>query len=234
MSNRKRIASIAFTGAAAAAGLGMHVGAAAAASTWKTTPASGTISGTNQNTATLQVTTAAGPVPFKCKAADASFSATLSGSGKTYTKGTLTPLGKIKKANFGHDATALSCSFDGLGITANLKTGTSANVSGSSYNSTTNVAKGKITGISASVNNKAGAGWPASEGCHLVVTGSLPGSIKNASNRFVVDPGHTSGLNVTSVGTTKATSCLGLLKAGDKGWFAASYSTSPALTVTAG
>jgi hypothetical protein len=234
VSNRKRIASIAFTGVAAAAA-GMNAAPAAAATgSWHVSPPNSThFSGTNLNTATFQFYQSDElAVPFKCKARDASVSGQVSVNGNQ--------LFTISEADFGRGATALSCSIDELGFTVGITRGAAPwVVKGSSYNAATDVAKLAIANVSLSINNKASAGWPASEGCHVVVTNigtgsALPGSFKNASHRFAIDTSHRSALRVTSVGTTKATSCLGILKTGDKAWFSASYSTSPALTVTAG
>jgi hypothetical protein len=231
VSNRKRIASIAFTGAAAAAAVGMNLTpAAAAAGTWKTSPGNGTtFTGHNVNSATLS----ADQVAFTCKPGAASTTGQVSGSGKPYSPPTATQLGTITTANFGVGNN--NCQLFGSPLSAFTTGVNSYQLNGKTYHSSTGVTSGSLTGISARINTKS----TDAISCHLTVTnigtGSpLPGSFNNASHEFHINPGNTTkALRIKSV-SGSTTFCTNIFHPGDPAAFSATYSTNPALTVTAG
>jgi hypothetical protein len=235
VSNRKRIASIAFTGAAAAAAVGMNMGpAAAAAGTWTTSPATGGFTGQNINTATLS----ANGIAFTCAPGAASTAGQVSGNGKAYSPPAPTQLGTISQANFG--VTNSNCKLLGQAISAQFTTGAPPyDVNGKTYHASTGVTSGSLTNISARINTKS----TDSINCHLTVTGSLPGSIHNGpysrsgtnygSHVFAINPGNTAKtLKIKSV-SGSTTFCTSLFHPGDAAAFSAIYSTNPPLTVTA-
>lgn len=231
MSNRKRIASIAFTGAATAAAVGMNINpAAAAAGTWHLSPANGTtFTGHNVASATLS----ADGVAFKCAPGAASTSGQVSGTGKPYSPPTATQLGTITKANFGVGNN--SCRLFGSPLSAFMTGVSSYHVNGKTFNSATGVTSGSLTNISAHINTKS----TDAISCHITVTnigtGSpLPGSLHNASHQFLINPGNTAkALRIKSV-TGSTTFCTSIFHPGDAAAFSAAYSTNPPLTVTAG
>jgi hypothetical protein len=237
---------MAFTGAAAAAAVGLHVAPAAAASgTWHITggTSKGSFTGFNLNTATLN----ANNVSLTCKPGAASATGQVSGNGATYSKGVPAQLGTLAPVNFG--TTNSSCGLGSLAISAHVTTGAAAyQVWGKSYNATTGVTTGSIRNISASIHNK-GPNWGSLK-CSMQVTnigtGSpLPGSFHNgayqygskststASHVLVVNP-PVSGKHASALRIKAVSGCLGAFAAGEPAWFAAAYNTSPALTVSAG
>jgi hypothetical protein len=221
---------MAFTGAAAAAAVGLHVAPAAAASgTWHITggTSKGSFTGFNLNTATLN----ANNVSLTCKPGAASATGQVSGNGATYSKGVPAQLGTLAPVNFG--TTNSSCGLGSLAISAHVTTG---------------VTTGSIRNISASIHNK-GPNWGSLK-CSMQVTnigtGSpLPGSFHNgayqygskststASHVLVVNP-PVSGKHASALRIKAVSGCLGAFAAGEPAWFAAAYNTSPALTVSAG
>lgn len=211
---RSKVASVAFTGAAAAATVGFATqpAAAAPASTWHITPG-GSFTGTNVGNPVLVDTTTG--VSLTCTTAAAA--GNLSGNGKT---GASVKLGAINTATFGTSANP--CSFLGINFTATLNKATT--LSGSHYaggvtnghigNKTANNISATLTGLNVS--------------CHAVIVGStLPGSWVNASNALNINPGHAATLKVKSV-----TGCLGAMHSGDNAFFAAKYHANPAQTIT--
>lgn len=218
MSNRKKIASVAFTGAAVAAMAGMHAATALATSgTWHISPTAdqGAYGATNTSAAATLHT---GTATLTCSVGTATASGSLSGNGRT---GTPVKLGTIAAANFG--TLAQSCAVDGIGFSAHLNK--PVNLSGVSYNAATGVTTGRITGsISATLTGSIST-------CKATVKGtSISGTFTNSTHVLNINPNHKSTLSITSAGgktSAGATACLGTLKVGNKAYFAAKYQVNP-------
>jgi len=207
----KKVASIAFTGAAAVVAAGVAAGPAHAATTYhiKNNGAGyhGKIKGKNTTAGKLvsksgaTLNCAAG----KLTASGSAPKSTVSGTGLV-TVGTLTKI------------TTKSCSIGGIPFTATLNK--AATVGISTANATS--AKGKITGVSAKL-----VCGSASSG-HAKITGSLPGSYINASHKLVADKAKAYDLTVAS-----ATGC-GTLKAGKTAYLSgtATISSPTKLTIS--
>lgn len=211
---RSKVASVAFTGAAAAATVGFATqpAAAAPASTWHITPG-GAFTATNSGTPVLVDTTTG--ASLTCTTAGAA--GNLSGDGRT---GASVQLGTINTATFGTSANP--CSLLGINFTAKLNNATT--LSGSSY--ANGVTKGHIGNGTTSNINATVTGLNVS--CHAVIVGSkLPGSFINSTNTLNINPGHAATLTVKSV-----SGCLGAMNPGDKAYFAAKYKPNPAQTIT--
>jgi hypothetical protein len=209
MSKAKKVASIAFTGAAAAVATTVNAAPALAAGNWTVAPG-GPYTATNVTPAILN----ANGISLTCSVGAASASGSLPPS----ATGTPTQLGTIAKADFGKNGGV--CSLVGFGLTVSANLTSTAQLWGNAYDSGTGVTQGSIRNISASINGTNGFA------CHMKVTGQLPGSYRNESNRLVVNPGQSLGLTVQSV-----TGCIGV-QAGDPAWFSANYSVTPAQTIT--
>jgi hypothetical protein len=217
MSKGKKIASIAFTGAAAVTVVGLRVAPAnAATSSWKITPGNSAFTGVNTTNAILN----AGGISLACAAGNAKATGAASGNGKT---GVPKQLAKINTATF------TSCSLLGFKVDAKLEK--AIGLTAKSKTTTSGVTKGHIgTGsvttnaISASIT---GVGTFA---CKMTVSGtSIAASYHNTGNTLDVNPGHAATLKIKAV-----TGCSGLFTAGETAFFAANYKTTPALTVTGG
>lgn len=213
MSKRRKVASIAFTGAAAAAATGMGATHAMAASGWTITPGNGPFTGVNNSPATLS---AAG-IPLTCAVGTATAAGSVSGDGAP--AGVPTQLATINSATFGTSASP--CSVFGQGVTAKLTHNVGV-IAGAATDSTGVTAGHLGNTISASINGVNGFA------CHMTVTGtSVPGAFHNASNALAIGPG--GDLTITTV-----SGCLGLFTSGEPAGFTAKYTTSPALTVNGG
>ena len=207
LSTGRKVASIAFTGAAAAATVGYGMAPALAATKhWHihngTANYHGVVKGNNKGTTKLVDTTHA--VTLTCKKASVSGSVPKS----SVVAGTSTKLGPLKKANFN------SCSF--VGVTFKAKLNKAAGIFAHSYAG--GVTHGNIKSISAELS---GVNLPA---CKAKVTGTLPAVFKNASHTFVVDSKAVAALTIKS-----ATAQCPVIKAGDKAYFQGTFPvTTPA------
>jgi hypothetical protein len=217
MSKRKKIASVAFTGAAAATAVGMGVTPAlAAGGTWNIdnggTGYTGPVAGSNSTNATLN----ANGTQLTCKPGTASATGSV---GKSTVSSTPAHLGDIPSANFG---VGTACSYAGLfHFTAALTK--TAGLYGSSYNAATGVTTGQIRDISAKLTGVSGTT------CSATVTGAaLQAQYNNTTHGLTIDPAGSSPLTVT----LGAAGCPGLLTNGEKAGFNATYIFSPPITVT--
>lgn len=221
MSKRKKIASIAFTGAAAAAVVGMQVGTAAAATSWKINEPNGTaFTGTNTAPATLD----AGGINLVCPDGTAKAAGSTSGNGKTTVPA---QLATIKTATFG--TTAAPCSLLGFGVTASLNK--SIGLTGTAATTAAGVTAGKM-GAGSVTKNAISATVKGVNGfnCTMVVSGtSIPGSFHNTGNALSVNPKSAATLKIKSV-----TGCSSLFATGETAFFKAKYATSPKLTISGG
>lgn len=212
LSTGRKVASIAFTGAAAAATVGYGLTPALAATPhWVvkngTAKYHGAVKGNNKGNTKLVDTTHA--VTLTCKKASVSGSVPKSSVVAT----TSTKLGPLKKANF------TSCSF--LGVTFKAKLNKAAGIFAHSYAG--GVTHGHIKSISAEISGV------NITGCKAKVTGTLPAVFKNASHTFVVDSKAAASLTIKS-----ATTACPVIKAGDKAYFQGTFpvTTPKALTVS--
>jgi hypothetical protein len=208
----RKVASIAFAGAAATGALGMAAGPALAVSgVWHIKAAGagykGAVKGKNKGTTKLVDTTHA--VTLTCTAANVSGSVPHSTVTAT---GSSTKIGQLKAANFSH------CSF--LGVTFKAKLNATANIWAKSYNATTKVAHGHIKAINAELS---GVG----NSCKATVTGPLFDNYKNASHEFVVDPTASATLTIHS-----PTAGCPIIKNGDKAYFQGTFPTSTPKSLT--
>jgi hypothetical protein len=217
MSRTKKVASVAFVGAAAVAATGATAGPAfAAPSDWTVTP-DGPYTAVNVTPAILN----ANGISLTCPVG----TATASGSLVSTATGVPAQIGTIATAEFG---TADSpCSLFGFGTVATLKKATQ--LSGSSFTDPVTqgrVGNGTTSAISASINGVGGFQ------CHMEIRGAtLPGSYDNGAGVLNVNSGHAPNLTIASI-PNPATSCLGLFSAGMPAWFAAEYEVSTHPTVT--
>jgi hypothetical protein len=169
MRKGKKVASLAFTGAAAAAAMGMHATHALAASdTWhvqapKGTAYNGAFAGKANSKGTSLVDTSAPEFPLKCT------SATAAGTLDSTATGATAQIGTINSGNF------TACKFDGITFTAKLTS--KANLVASGYNGT--VTTGKITDVHAALTGNSGK-------CTATVTGSVSASYINSTHQLVV------------------------------------------------
>ncbi len=211
MSNSKKIASIAFTGAAAATMVGLNVAPAfATGGTWTITPHGNFKSASNSTT---KATLHAGTATLTCN------SKTAFASGNLVSKVTGTPaqLGTISKATFG-STTSTRCTLAGT-LKFNAKLNHAAKLFGSTYAS--GVTKGQLRSISASIHGDSGFA------CAATVKGKLPGSFNNTTHLLTIDKSKKSSLSITAV-----TGCAGQLKVGQKAYFTATYNTGTLKNVT--
>lgn len=203
MSNRKKVASVAFTGTAALAAVGFTAGQAHAAGVSKVTVTpGGQYAAAASGSPTLGDTTTNNTLT--CKSAVASGSLTGDAAGAT--------VGSVATATFSN------CSVLTLPFTAHLN---KAATLVATSPTTGGITKGELTGISATIS---GAGGFA---CKATVTGSLPGSYNN-SGTLTIDASKAADLTVQT-----ATSCAGAINPGDKAYFNATYAVSPVQTISA-
>lgn len=220
MNNKtKKVASVAFTGAAAATMAGVYAGPAlAAGGTWSvkngTTPYTGAYSGTATATGTKLVDTTHA-VSLNCKSAFAS------GSIPAATGPTSKPVGTVAAASFFH------CSVLGVAFKAHLNHATSLFVSGSTKSGVTPGYIGNKTSttkaISATISGSGNT-------CHATITGTnVPATYHNASHELIVNAGHAATLTIHS-----PTAACPIIKNGDAAYFTANYkvNTPTALNIT--
>jgi hypothetical protein len=211
VSNSRKIASIAFTGAAAATMVGLNVAPAfATGGTWTVTPHGKFTSASNSKT---KATLHAGTATLTCN------SKTAFASGSLRSKSTVTPahLGTISKATFGSTA-ATRCTLAGT-LKFSAKLAKAAQLYGSTY--TAGVTKGQLRSISATITGQSGFA------CAATVKGKLPASFNNTTHLLTIDASKKSSLSIT-----KVTGCAGQLKVGQKAYFTATYNTGTLKNVT--
>jgi hypothetical protein len=212
MSTGRKVASIAFTGAAAAATVGYGLTPALAATTWHikngTVGYHGKVEGANKGTTKLVDKTHA--VTLTCKKASVSGSVPKSSVAAT---GSSTQLGTLKVANFA------SCSF--LGVTFTAKLNKAGKIFAHSYAS--GVTHGFIREVSAELSGV------NITGCKAKVTGKLPMIFRNDGHAFVVDSKGAADLKIAS-----ATTACPEIAAGDKAYFKGTFPVKKpsALTVS--
>jgi hypothetical protein len=205
---KRRVASIAFTGAAVVAtGAMMNVPGAHAAADLKVTPG-GKITGTAGATSLKDVTKA---VTLKCKSATA--------AGSISKKTGIAPpakFGTLSKGTFGKSTNACSGPL-GLAFSAKLS---AATMNVTAFNATTGVTTGTLTGIKATLHG-------VSISCTAPITGSQPFSYVNGTHALHVLGSATKD----SLTTGKVTGCLGVIASKDKNYFNGTYTVTPAQTV---
>jgi hypothetical protein len=214
MASKRKIASIAFTGAAATIAVGTGAIPAHAATTWTvknsgTKYTAGTVKGHNSTVAKLA---SAGGTSLKC----AKSHAVASGTIKSTATGDPAALATLKKTV----TKFTSCSIPGDGgLLFNAVLSKSATFDVSTYDD--GVTKGKLIDIVAKISG-------ISNSCKAKISGSLPGSYTNTTHKLVVDAAGTEDLTVGS-----AAHC-GNLTAAKKAYFEATYLiTTPAdLTIS--
>lgn len=204
----RRTGSILLTGVATAAMIGLSVAPASAANNWKVSPG-GTISAKSGKTTLVDKTTG---TTLTCTSSKAS-GKLKSGSGLSGTG-----IGSIAKITFS------SCNGP-VGLVFTVTAGHLPwKINASSYNSTTGVTTGTITGIHAKLSGP---------GCTAIVDGTSStannGKVKvTYTNKTAVLKVSTSGGNLH---TYSVNGCAGLVKSGDADTFSASYVLSPKQTI---
>jgi hypothetical protein len=205
---KRRVVSIAFTGAAVVAtGAMMNTPGAHAAATLKVTPGgkwTATAGATSLKDVTKNVT-------LKCKSATA--------AGSISKKTGIAPpakFGFISKGTFGKSTNACSGPL-GLKFDATIS---AATMNVTAFNATTGVTTGTLTGIKAKIN---GVGLS----CSAPITGTQPFSYVNGTHQL-----HVLGSATKDSLTTGAVSgCLGAIASKDKNYFNGTYTVTPAQTV---
>jgi hypothetical protein len=206
---RKRIASVLATGGAIALTLGLTA-APAFAATWTVSPG-GSITGTAATT-TLKDTTSGNTL-----------SCTSSKTTATLKKGSGlagTGIGSVTGISFS------GCTGP-LGLTFTVAPGHLPwHLNAVSYNATSHVTTGTITGIHATLTGPS---------CSAVVDGATSGTANNGKVK-VTYTNSTHKLKVLTTGGTlhiwNVSGCAGLINSGDASTFSGSYTISPAQTIT--
>jgi hypothetical protein len=213
MLSTKKVASLAFVGAATGAAVGVNMTPAFAASQWNikngTAGYHGVVAGKNTGNTILKDTTH--NVTLTCTKASVSGSVAQSHVAAT---GSSTKVGVLKKANFS------TCSF--LGVTFKATLAKNAGIFGKTYAS--GVTHGNINSISATVT---GVNIPT---CTFKVAGTnLPTVYKNASHRFIIDSTSVAALTLKSVAAGCPT-----IKTGDQAFFKGTFpiATPAALNIS--
>jgi hypothetical protein len=205
----KRTYGILFAGVATAAVIGMSAAPALAATTWTVSPG-GAITA-KSGTTTLKDTTTGNEL--KCKSS--STSATLkSGSGLSGTG-----LGSITKVTFKTCTGPLSLTFTVKSNDLPWK------LNATSYNSTTGVTTGTITGIDATLSGPS---------CSATVDGT--GAGKHNGKVKATYTNSTGKLKVLTTGGNlhvyNVSGCAGLINSKDATTFSATYTVTPKQTIT--
>jgi hypothetical protein len=206
--SKRRVASIAFTGAAVAAGAGFHVPAAFAASGAWTVTNAGPYTASAASTHLRDVTAG---VTLNCRSGTADGS--INKTAYTQSGSASFSAGPITHGTFGGTANPCSSSLGlGLKFDAVLSQGT---LNAKSY--TSGVTHGQITDIKATINGLSGLTCTAS------FTGSQPYSYNNTTGALTVN-GNSSHDSLTT-GTVNG--CLGVIQKGDKNFFNGIYTVTP-------
>jgi hypothetical protein len=205
----KRTYGILFAGAATAAVIGLSAAPAFAATTWTVSPG-GAITAKSGKTTLTDTTTGNA---LTCKSS--STSATLkSGSG---LKGAA--IGSITKVTFATCTGPLGLTFT---VTTN---GLPWKLNAKSYNSTTGVTTGTITGIDATLSGPS---------CSATVDGTAAGADNGMVKAHYTNSTHK--LKVLTTGGNlhvyNVSGCAGLINTGDATTFTANYTVTPAQTIT--
>jgi hypothetical protein len=209
MSRRKKVASLAFTGAATVAAVGIQaVPALAVAGTWhiqapKGKGYHGAFKGKATGAGTTLVDSKHPSLPLTCTSATASGSVPKSTVVGTTTT---TTLGHIKVGNFIH------CSFDAITFKAHLTK--TANLGGTTYTAKTGITHGKITAVTAALSGSGNS-------CKATITGTVSGSYHNTTHQLIVGKNHKATLTIHN----PTAGCL-VLGNGDHAYFTATYNTS--------
>jgi hypothetical protein len=212
MSRRKKVTSLAFTGAAAAAAFGMQAGPALAgpaiAGTWhvqnpKGTGYHGAFKGKATGAGTTLVDSKHPSLPLTCTSATATGSVP-----KSVVVGTTTTttIAHIKTGTFAH------CSFDGIIFKAHLAK--TANLGGTTYNKTTEITTGKITAVTADLSGSGNS-------CKATITGTVSGTYNNKTHQLITGAHKKATLTIHN----PTAGCL-VLGNGDHAYFTATYDTS--------
>lgn len=210
MSTRRKVASLAFTGAATAAAFALRAGPALAVSgTWhiqapKGMPYHGALRAKANGAGFVMVDESHPSFPITCTSAPAAGSiphATVTGTTA------ITTIGEIKAANFNH------CSF--LGAVA--KGSLTADLALTSYHASTGIADGKVAHVAMV--------WAGSgNSCHATMTGSLSAYYNNTTHHLVLDKAHKATLTIHS----PTAGCFPPFGNGDKAYIAGTYNlTTP-------
>ena len=217
MSNTKKIASVAFTGAAATAATLMGGGPAFAAVSWHVRTGNNLYHSSQLIKAKLRTGTTAS---FKDVTANKALKCTKGvltiHVSKSHSPAVSPVIGKVLKSK----TTWSSCAVSGQGFAAHLTT--SPKVIATRYNASNSSVSGKLSGIGATIS---GTGFFR---CKATISGrSIPFKYKNTGHSFVVNSGHKLTLKVKS-----ANNCLGLINAGNSFYFTAVYKVSTPADLT--
>jgi hypothetical protein len=218
MASRKKIASIAFTGAAATIAVGAGALPAHAAPVWTIKNAAAKYKGVvkGKNTTGITSLKSSGKTALTCPRSDAKVSGSVPNSS---VAGKPAVVARVKKTGTAFK----SCTAPGnIAFTAVLSA--SASLQASSYvgPAATGVTTGKLLNIHAKITGS------SLNSCAAKVSGKLPVSFLNSKHEIVVDKAASSGLKVVS-----AKGCGGLTT-GKKAYFKAIYvvSAPAALTIS--
>jgi hypothetical protein len=205
----KRTYGILFAGAATAAVIGLSAAPAFAATTWTVSPG-GAITG-KSGTTTLKDTTTGNSLSCKSSATSATLK---SGSGLSGTG-----LGSITKVTFATCTGPLGLTFT---VTSN---DLPWKLNATSYDSTTGVTTGTITGIDATLSGPSCSAEVdgTSAGSH---TGKVKGTYTNSTGKLKI---LASGGNLHIYDVS---GCAGLINSGDASTFTATYTVTPKQTIT--
>jgi hypothetical protein len=212
-STKKKVASIAFTGAAATMAVGLAAGPALAATTWHvkngTAGFTGTVKGKN-TTGTTTLKSSGGTV-LTCAKSKAVASGNVA---KSTVSGSPAAVATLKTGT-----KFTSCTAPG-GVVFSAKLSKSATLEAKSYKS--GVTTGTLTGVHAVIKGS------SLNSCAATVSGSLSGTYTNATHQLTADPKSKDTLKVLT-----AKGCGGLA-AGKKAYFKGTYviSTPTALTIS--
>jgi hypothetical protein len=209
VSRGKKAVSLAFTGAATVAALGVPVGPVLAASgTWhiqasEGTPYHGAVTATATGAGVTAVDASRPSFPLTCTSAKTAGSVPRS----TVTGTTAsTTIGKIKTGTFAH------CSFDGDILKAHLSK--TANMQATTYNAKTGVTKIKITNVRGVLSGSGNS-------CHATVTGTVSASYHNTTHQLVIGKNKRATLTIHS----PTAGCI-VVGNGNKGYFTATYNVT--------
>lgn len=210
MSTRRKVASIAFTGAAAAAATAIAAPAAfATGGKWVIAPSAGAYSAVNSGNTHLGVSTGVGTVSLTCPTAAAAGNLLQSQPvGAPWAK-----VGSVSSATFG--TTANPCALGTIHFTAKLNKHLNLSLSGTAPSH--GRLHGSISATLTGVGNSCNATIVGSKSATAPGTGTVPGSWNNTTHRLNINPGKAKTLVVKN-----ATHCTGIA-AGEKAFFSAKY-----------
>lgn len=240
MSKRKKATSLAFTGVATfgvLAGLGAEPALAAGTLTYHIKGPSAfpaAFSGTNSTSAILHAGPASGGATLNCPPEAAFVSGSIPSATVTTTSSTPAQLGTIFTATFGSGSKHCT-----------LGTGASAPAFSAKITSSIAVmASGTPTTSSGHTKGWVGQGGAITHKIHAVITGlnfgckmsisgsKVPAYLSNSHHHFVVNSMHSPTLHISHVGSKSTSNCLGVFHSSSPAWFAATYNTNPALSVS--